>query len=68
MGCALKTSASINQAVDARRLRPEIDSSLEDSEALDEAPIKSKWLMNKTKAMDDKKLKAIAYRKQLKEQ
>ena len=44
-----------------------MDSSLEDSEVLDEAPIKSKWLMNKTKAIEEKKAKAIEYRKKMKE-
>ena len=48
-------------------MRPDMDSSLEDSDALDEAPIKSKWLMNKTKANEEKKQKAIEYRKKLKE-
>lgn len=62
MGCTLKTSATINKAVDATRLRPDMDSSLEDSEAMEETPIKSKWLMNKTKALEEKKAKALEYR------
>lgn len=49
-------------------MRPDMDSSLEDSDALDESPIKSKWLMNKTKANEEKKQKAIEYRKKLKEE
>ena len=44
------------------------DSSLEDSDALDESPIKSKWLMNKQKGMEEKKKKAIEYRKQRNEE
>ena len=68
MGCALATSAKINKARDANRGRPLNDSSEEDSDALDESPIKSKWLMNKTKGLEEKKKAAIAYRKQQGEQ
>ena len=49
MGCTLAGSAKINKARDAHRARPDYDSSLEDSDAVDQSPIKSKWLMNKTK-------------------
>jgi len=47
MGCALATSAKINKARDAHRPRNNMDSSFEDSDALEDSPVKSKWLMNK---------------------
>lgn len=68
MGCTLASSARINRSVDARRGRIQYDSSFEDSDALEESPIKSKWLMNKVKAAEEKKSKAIEYRKQRTEQ
>ena len=44
------------------------DSSEEDSDALDENPIKSKWLMNKQKGMEEKKKRAIEFRRQKNEE
>ena len=63
MGCSLATSAKINKARDANRHRPVYDSSEEDSDAMDVNPVKSKWLMNKTKGTEEKKRAAIHYRK-----
>ena len=63
MGCTLASSAKVNKARDSKRARSMIDSSIEDSDALEESPIKSKWLMNKTKGQEEKKQKAIEYRK-----
>ena len=64
MGCTLASSAQINKARDANRSKPMFDSSEEDSDALDENPIKSKWLMNKAKGQEEKKKRAIEFRKQ----
>ena len=63
MGCTLASSATIKK-IDARRGRDVQDnSSEEDSDALEDSPIKSKWLMNKTKGNEEKKKKAIEFRK-----
>ena len=67
MGCSLATSAKINKARDANRARSLADSSFEDSDALVDNTVKSKWLLNKSKANEEKKQKAIEYRAQLKE-
>ena len=45
-----------------------MDSSVEDSDALEESPAKSKWLMNKQLGNQEKKQKAIQYREQLREE
>ena len=63
MGCTLASSAKINKLRDARRGRDSMDSSVEDSDALDENPIKSKWLMNKSKGIEEKKKWAIEFRR-----
>lgn len=65
MGCTLASSARINRQVDARRGRIIYDSSYEDSDALEETPTQSKWLMNKSKAAEEKKQRAIEYRRRL---
>ena len=67
MGGRLATSAKINKARDANRARSLADSSFEDSDALVDNTVKSKWLLNKSKANEEKKQKAIEYRAQLKE-
>ena len=63
MGCTLATSAKINKALDARRARPQFDSSEEDSDALeDHKTQKSIWVMNKSKGLEEKKKRALEYR------
>ena len=68
MGCSLASSAKINEPVDSQRGRTPYDSSEEDSDALEESPTQSKWLMNKTKGAEEKKKRAIELRKNKLEQ